>query len=70
MGKPNSGTSYSKAGIARTDRPCYWVSPCGWELVGLPEIVVVVVVVVAVVVVESVTVATVYRGFRLSLIHI
>ena len=49
MGKPNSGKSYSKSGIARTDRPCYWVSPCGWKRVGPPEIIVVVVVVVVVV---------------------
>ena len=36
MGKPNSGKSFSKAGIARTDRPCYWVSPRGWKRIGPP----------------------------------
>ena len=49
LGEPKTGKRELNSGIARADRPCYWVSPCGWKREGPPAINVVVVVVVVVV---------------------
>ena len=39
---PRQESANEKSGIARTDLPYHWVSPCGWKRVGPPEIIVVV----------------------------
>ena len=45
---PRQESANEKSGIARTDLPYHWVSPCGWKRVGPSEIIVVVAVVAAV----------------------
>ena len=39
---PRQESANEKSGIARTDLPYHWVSPCGWKRVGPPVIIVVV----------------------------